>query len=333
MPTREDELEAFKTRINLSEYAAARGYEIDRKSTSRNSVCMRHPDGDKIILGMGADQHWIYFSVHDPADHGSIIDFVQARQRLNLGQIRRELRPWLDGCGGPPTSALPRPAASQYAQRLEPVPRDLVGVRARWAAAQDVSAHPYLCHERAIPTALLAAEPFRGRVRLDERGNALFPHWNEDGLCGFEIKNRGFTGFAPGGQKGLWGSRKRDSDRRLVIAETAIDALSHAALFGWADARFVSIAGQMNLQQPALLDQAMRKMPDGSVIVAAVDHDEGGDAIHTQIKTVFDGLRRPQIALERHHPPTPGQDWNDALRASVGQSGPVPDGPVTEGPD
>lgn len=327
MPTRKDEIEAFKTRINLSEYAAAQGYEIDRAASSRNSVGMRHPDGDKIILGMGADQHWIYFSVHDPADHGSIIDFVQVRQRLNLGQVRRTLRPWLDVPGIAPPTALPRPAPSQYAQRLEPVPRDLVGVRARWAAAQDVAAHPYLCNDRAIPADLIAAEPFLGRVRRDERGNALFPHWNDDGLCGFEIKNRGFTGFAPGGQKGLWGSRKRDSDRRLVIAETAIDALSHAALFGWADARFVSIAGQMNPRQPALLDLAMRKMPDGSVIVAAVDHDEGGETIHQQIKAAFDGLGRPEIALERHHPPIPGQDWNDALRASVSQDGPVPGGP------
>jgi len=324
---REDELETFKTRINLSEYAAAQGYEIDRAASSRNSVGMRHPDGDKIILGMGADQHWIYFSVHDPADHGSIIDFVQARQRLNLGQVRRELRPWLDAPGSHRPTALPRPAASRYAQRLEPVPRDLVGVRARWEAAADEPAHAYLCGERAIPRELLTAEPFLGRVRRDGRGNALFPHWNEDGLCGFEIKNRGFTGFASGGQKGLWGSRKRDSDRKLVIAETAIDALSYAALFGCVDARFVSVAGQMNPQQPALLGQAMQKMPDGAVIVAAVDHDEGGELIHAQIEGVFAGLGRPEIALERHHPPTAGQDWNDALRASVGQDGLVPGGP------
>ena len=24
---------------------------------------------------------------------------------------------------------------------------------------------------------------FTGHVRIDERGNALFPHWNEEGLC------------------------------------------------------------------------------------------------------------------------------------------------------
>lgn len=37
-----DELEAFKTNINLTEYAADQGYELDRRESSRNSVIMRH---------------------------------------------------------------------------------------------------------------------------------------------------------------------------------------------------------------------------------------------------------------------------------------------------
>lgn len=37
-----DELEAFKTNINLNEYAADQGHELDRRESSRNSVIMRH---------------------------------------------------------------------------------------------------------------------------------------------------------------------------------------------------------------------------------------------------------------------------------------------------
>lgn len=333
MRTRNDELEAFKQRINLSEYAAALGYDIDRRATSRNSVGMTR-DGDKIIIGMGHDDHWVYFSVHDPADNGSIIDFDQRREGGTLGDVRKRLRPWLDapapgpgpapGSGGSASVSPPRPTVSRYVERLEPVVTDLDAVRAAYEAAQPVAGHhPYLCDVRAVPTALLASERFAGRVRTDARGNALFPHWNVNAsgvkqICGFEIKNDGFTGFSPGGTKGLWCSNATDGDRRLVIAETAIDALSYAALFGLEDARFFSIAGQMNPQQPGLLNRAIRSMPEGSTIVLAVDHDDGGQMIAEYIEPIFrhvrDVLGRGDLELRIDHPPTAGQDWNDVLR-------------------
>jgi len=37
-------------------------------------------------------------------------------------------------------------------------------------------------------------------------------------------KNREFTGFAAGGEKGLWFSHTKSRDRRLVLGESAIDA-------------------------------------------------------------------------------------------------------------
>ena len=58
---------------------------------------------------------------------------------------------------------------------------------------------PYLENERALPVALLDRERFAGGVRMDEHGNTVFPHFDQEGLCGYEIKNSGFTGFATGG--------------------------------------------------------------------------------------------------------------------------------------
>ena len=56
-----------------------------------------------------------------------------------------------------------------------------------------------------VAKAKLAAR-FAGCVLMDARSNAIFPHADKDGPCGYEIKNRGFTGFAPGGERGC-GSR------------------------------------------------------------------------------------------------------------------------------
>jgi hypothetical protein len=115
-----DELERFKTAINLTEYAASQVYQLDKRASSRNSVVMRHPAGDKVVIARGEDQHWIYFSVRDDADKGSIIDFIQHRRRCNLADVRRELRPWVGG-------AVPRIEPELYMPAVVPVSRDRVG--------------------------------------------------------------------------------------------------------------------------------------------------------------------------------------------------------------
>lgn len=338
MPSSTDELEDFKTLINLSQYAAAQGYTLDRRSSSRNSAVMSDPAGDKIIIAKGHDRHWVYFSVHQASDPGgSIIDFVQHRQGLNLGRVRQELRPWLKHSSPssfptahplsthtPPLLSQDLPPEDSYAKDLQPLARDLLQVRARIEDSVAIDGeHSYLCDERKIPVALLLTDRFLGRVRSDMSLNMLFPHWNADGLSGYELKNTGFTGFAPGGIKGLWGSRKKETDRVLVIAETAIDALSYAALHGYEHTRFVSTAGQMNPSQPGLLRKAMEGMvggPEGSEIIAAVDHDDGGQKIVDAIKGVYDELGAPGLVFRVHMPPNTGEDWNDALRASVGNA-------------
>ena len=88
---RVDELTKFKTDINLVEYAASQGYILNKKKSTKNSKVMKSVDGDKIIIATDNDTHGIYFSV-SRGDSGSIIDFVQARQGLNLGEVRKELR-------------------------------------------------------------------------------------------------------------------------------------------------------------------------------------------------------------------------------------------------
>ena len=60
----------------------------------------------------------------------------------------------------------------------------------------------------------------------------LFPHRDADGLCGFEIKNAGFTGFAAGGGKALWHSARPESARTVVVCESAFDAMSYQQLTG-----------------------------------------------------------------------------------------------------
>lgn len=228
----------------------------------------------------------------------------------------------------PPTALTgTRPDPLAYTAALEPITRDLAQVRARVAGMEPIPPdHPYLVQVRRIPPPLLAQKRFAGCLLLDQRGNVVFPHEDGDGVCGYELKNIRFTGFAPGGVKGLWGSRKEEHDRAIVIAESGIDALSYAALHGSEGMRYLSTAGRLNDTQPGLIRAAIEELGQGRVI-AAVDHDAGGDELAKVIETLCLELRSPQIAFERHSPTNTGEDWNDALRASVGDSGhmPMPD--------
>jgi hypothetical protein len=139
--------------------------------------------------------------------------------------------------------------------------KDRLKVETAYAAMRDtIDRHLYLELERALPSALLTEARFAGRVRVDDRGNAIFPHFDAEGLSGYEIKNTGFTGYASGGSKALWLSHEQPEDNRFVVTESAIDALSHAVLFPDDHARYASIGGKPNPQQPELIRAAVARM-------------------------------------------------------------------------
>ena len=291
---RDGELEGFKA-LNLGELAASYGYALDRRESSRSSLVMRHADGDKIIIATGEDGHAVFFSVHAAAS-GSVIDFVMHRQGGNLGHARKTLRAYSPSSfPTAPAQAIPKP---------RPVPHDRAALAAEWHRMRPY-AGGYL-EGRGLAEATLAA--FADRVRLDGRGNTVFRHDDREGISGWEVKNRGFTGFAAGGRKALFACRAgmpaEASPSRLIVAESAIDAMSY-----WqhdpAPALVLSFGGELSPEQPELLRHVLAKYP-AAEIVTATDADAQGDGYAARIEAV-----RPDAVRAR--PPT-GKDWNEALR-------------------
>ncbi len=307
MLSRADELTEFK-RIDFPQYLATCGFTLDRKQSSRNSVIMRHPNGDKLVIKRNTNGHYVYFNAKG-SDRGSIIDFLQSRERLSIGEVRKRLRPWLNGSTSPSFPSPPLPFD------LQPVVTDFDKVQSVWNAAQPLRiTHPYLEYERRIPRSLLLHPSFADLIRIDRRGNALFGHLRQGEICGFEVKNKNWTGFSPSGTKGLAISNCQPDDHTLVICETAIDLLSYAALHGLERTRYASTAGQISPAQAEDLQASAAHLPTGSTIILACDHDEGGRALTARIREVLaDG---PHVIRE-HCPPRPGEDWNDVLRQST----------------
>ena len=307
------ELEEFKSRIDLREYAASEGYALDRKESSRASSVMRS-GSDKIVIKRDADSHYIFFSVRDDGDNGTVIDFAQKRKGLNLGQVRKELRPWVGRVSSP---------VPLFAQ-LEKSRKDRQGVELVYSAMSIAGRHAYLEQERKIPPALLGSSRFAGRVRADARGNAVFPHFDEFGLCGFELKNKDFTGFAPGGEKGLWESHDQDGDTALIFTESAIDALSHAALFPNVSARYRSIGGAVNDRQPQLIRAAIAELPADATVICAMDNDEAGRKLAAMVEDCFHAAGRSDLNFKIDLPAAAGDDWNQVLKTNSLAPSPEP---------
>jgi hypothetical protein len=299
------ELSKFKTEIDLRLFAASQGYELDPKESWSSSAVMRHPNNDKIVITRNAaDGHYVYFSFRDEADNGTIIDFIQRRLGLSLGATRVELRAFM---GLPAPSLAPYPALARVA-------KDRIRVERAFSRMEAAESHPYLEKDRAIPPGLLSSKRFRGRIRIDvPHGNAIFPHFDSDGLCGFEIRNREFKGFSTGGSKGLWTGHSEPDDNRIVFFEGTIDALSYAALFPDAHARYASLGGKPSPLQRELVRAAAAAMPASSTVVAAMDADKSGRELAEVIKEAVKLTGRSDLRFEMQEPQG-AKDWNDLLR-------------------
>lgn len=304
-----EELERFKREIDLRAYAESLGYVHDKQKSWKGNFVMRRGD-DKIKIILGADGHWVYQSYRDPADNGTILDFAQRRRGRNLGQVRVELRQW----AGEPWN--PAPAEQQSVQ---PVAKDVWKVRRVWNVMAPVPPHPYLEQQRKIPVEVLLSDRFRGCVRMGRNGVAAFPHFDAEGLCGMEFKGPDIKArFIAGGRKGLWFSNRFAGDDALLIFESALEALSYAALHSdWLEdrIRYASVAGDINRYQEELIMSAILEMREDADIVVSMNADAAG-AMHTaKVRALFNRLAGSDRRFIEHYPKD-FNDWNDFLKAT-----------------
>jgi hypothetical protein len=302
------ELERFKRDIHLVEFACSRyGYQRDRRLSSASCHVLRHPmTDDKIVVGRDEDDHWRYFSVRDSGDCGSIVDFVQHRDRASLGQVRAELRDWL-GTPRPDPGPDIRPAAAA-------ISTNRLTISAFVATLPDAPTSPYL-NARGVRPETLQDPRFLGTWKL-VRGSTVFLHRDGDGVTGYEIKAPHFTGFAKGGTKTLWTSNPLPDSQGLVLTETGIDALSHAQLYHpqpESSPRYVSTAGTVSSRQLELLSDTLQALPDRSVVVAAFDNDSAGANLTATIVELTKPHRSRGLVVQRHTP-FAAKDWNEDLQ-------------------
>ncbi len=322
----------------MSLIASAYGYEVDRKKSTRHSVLMKN-GSDKIIIAQQG-KHYVYCSVSDPSSSGTVIDFAQQviEPGCSLGRVRQLLRPYL---GGSYLANIQTKQRDRYQAEISPSETDFLGVAARYSRFEPIEGpNNFLCQTRGIPFELLQSKRLADRIRHCPRlGSIVFPHWGrfdetdkrEPSLTGYEIKGRGVNLFSKSGRKGIWISAGYKNDRTLAIAESGLDAISYMALRGEEGLRVASISGQMNPHQPALIRSAIKRMAEGSHIVAAFDNDRAGDELTAKLASIVSEVDRSDLEFREDKPLSRGDDWNRILMNKKPPLGRFPTGRLSLG--
>jgi hypothetical protein len=310
------ELERFKSEINLVEYLANEGYEVERDVSTAASVAMKNKFGEKLVVATASDGHGIYFNVGDDSDNGTIIDYVKNHKNMNLGQVRKELRPVLN-MSDPDQQEQQQERRKISFKRPEPSSKDLHRVGLEYAATKPISPlNSYLTSERKLSPATIRR--FSDSIRENAHGSAVFQHVNivngASGITGFETKGKGYTGFSKGGEKGLWiGGGEIKTARDIVIVESAIDAMSHAQLNPRRDAVYVSIGGSMSEKQEKLVQRVLSYAEGRDIRVSvATDKDAAGEKLAERLNKLSSKPLQREV-------PQHGKDWNDQLKHQVQQ--------------
>jgi len=162
----------------------------------------------------------------------------------------------------------------------------------------------YLIHDRCIPATLIESLIQSGRLYADDKANAVFLLLGKGkSIVGAEL--RGTTslkwhGMSPGSRKdrGCF-YVTLCSSRKVVLCESAIDALSCLAL--QQDCIAMSTSGAH--PSPAWLPTLLRK---GFQVYCGFDADETGDSLADRMLQLHPAVKR--LRPSKH-------DWNDVLKS------------------
>jgi len=317
-----------KKDINLVDLVLTLGYQHNRaKSGSDVEKGKFHtfdykgkPGLDQVIIYKAPSGDYLYFNRADDRDKGSVIDFLKNRIE----------NPRIEGIVASPGKNvwasvienakrflnLPpevRNVSPQLQQRMEPVQRGEGYIPEFLRKTTPLTDTRYL-NSRGINSETLASPLFEGRIlnhvhegttkdgQAYKFTNTAFPQLYKDGIVGLEIKANGFKGQAADSlnSAALWLSKPNTKTNTLVVAESAIDALSYHQLKQPTNALYASTSGQLTDNKVAELRRVIENNALKTVKLALDNNLEG----HLFDTRLIAGLARPNtpMGIERTQP-------------------------------
>ncbi|MBC3538957.1 toprim domain-containing protein [Rufibacter sediminis] len=287
--------EDFRREISIIELATANGYHHEVKKGSRTPVFFNPQTNDRIIILNPANPgNQGYWNPEDDTDKGSLIHFVKRRlgtlfpqnsNRNENANVNSILYNYLK---------LPEPARQRNRQLVDT------------GTLHNIEAHPFLIdyyqlkplykkdffRERGISLETLEKPEFIGRiynVQYQDPAkpgpvytNVAFPYHlaHDTRMVGLEIRNRDYKAHAEGSDRsnGVWHSNMPQKLDRIVLVESAVDALSYRELRQPQNTLFVSYGGNLTSHQIQTIKELKAKGNTGPDFkyVAANDNDQKG---------------------------------------------------------
>ncbi len=295
------ELEKFKKEVNIAEVAQLFGYYVDKEKSSRSVKQLRNDQtGDKIVVSRNKENgHYIYFSMQDNSDNGTIIDFLQRHTGKNLGEVRKYLRKWLKG---------------QIEGKYEPISiqksnADRNKIYRIWEKIENDKY--FVGSWRAISGDIWEEIAEKNRIKI--QGDTIyFPMYDLGGICGIEKRTiaNGEKRIIQGSKKGLWSYGNLQKAKEIVIAESPLDAISYKLLNGEENIYLLATMGQIGEKQKEILRAVLERAKEKEIVIAT-DNDIAGELLAQEIVEISKEVGATKLYRAA---PEKSKDWNEELQ-------------------
>ncbi|MGI2257530.1 MobV family relaxase [Candidatus Cardinium hertigii] len=314
------DLERIKREVNLVQHVSSMGYVLD-KSKSSNTWAVMEKEGDKVLIKNGPNQngHWMYKSLVDDKDKGTIVDFMQNRgftYQSICGLSSRHLDDRVIRDQKSLSLEITDSASQRYIAQ-EAFDKVVTHEKNNYLHCRGIDRSTY----EHYPSVKVGDKAVFALYRdLDRNGKGVmcstisYQFDAKEASDGFYNSSKYFQKVLPRGLSVL--VDPNISVKAIVVTESPIDALSHKQIHK-DDGRtmYISTCGSLSegikKELGTLLAHAKER---GRSVTLAFDSDPAGRQMH---KTVS-GLARGHQAVCKDSIPSRSKDWGQELIAILG---------------
>jgi Toprim domain-containing protein/uncharacterized protein DUF3991 len=273
----------FRSEISIMELALGHGYCQDKKKGNKWPVLVHPINDDRIIIANPAScSNQGYWNPNDDRDKGTLINFVKNRlgtifptdrAKPDVVNINQVLYSWLkmDHSGKDYIQTFIR---NSTAKKKEFSPSCL-----------EPLTNAAFLYSRGISKETINAKEFKTRIyniRKNNFCNIAFPYYTANGkIAGIEIRNANYKKHADGSDRSnaIWCSVMPEKLSRIILCESAIDALSYYQLKKPEDALYISFGGTVTVGQINTVKslKTSENISEDFSYISAVDNDKDGE--------------------------------------------------------
>lgn len=290
------ELEELRGKVVCGAVLETAGFAIDLKESTRKAIKYRR--GDDIVIVIHDDKGWFDPLSDAKGDVFSLVEHLDGIPFSAAIYVVADLigftpsePPWTRQARD---RAPDRPVAERWQNRRKP-----------WRGS---ATWRYLRDTRDIPEPVLRQAIAADVLREGPKGSMWAGHSCADGhITGWEERGPVWRGFASGGAKVLFQLGPADA-RRLCVTESAIDAISLAAIEQLRPGSlYLSTGGGWSPSTEAALRRLVCR-PD-VLLVAATDANSQGETYAERLRAL---AGEEGCNWQRLRPPA--EDWNACLK-------------------